>query len=77
MKTLNTSVSENTYRWQYRRACIESNVDRLYGARLVDRTHGASAEHYGWPKRSVGVEWSWARNTWFYGWELRKSKVEV
>jgi hypothetical protein len=65
-------MSENTYRWQYRRACIESHVDRLYGVRFVNRTHGGQAEHYGWPKRSVGIEWSWGRNTWFCGWELRR-----
>jgi hypothetical protein len=67
-------MTDAAHSWQYRRACIESHVDRLYGARVVDRTHGGQAEHYGWPKRSVGIEWSWGRNTWFCGWELRKRK---
>ena len=62
------------YSWKFRRACIESHFDRLYGARVVDRTHGGHAEHYGFPKRSVGVEWSWRRNTWFCGLEVRKRK---
>ena len=65
-------MSDTAYSWRFRRACIESHVDRLYGARVVDRTHGGHAEHYGWPKRIVGVAWSWGHNTWFCGWELRR-----
>ena len=68
------SMTDTTHGWQFRRACIESHVDRLYGARVVDRTHGGHAEHYGWPIRSVGIEWSWGHNTWSCGWELRKRK---
>ena len=67
-------MNENTYRWKFRCACTESHVDRRFGAGIVVRTPGGQAEHYGWPKRIVGIEWSWGHNTWSFSWELRKRK---
>jgi hypothetical protein len=67
-------MTETADHWRFRCACCASHIARRYGAVGVDETHGGYAEHYGWPKRSVGIEWSWGRNTWFCGWELRKQK---
>jgi hypothetical protein len=57
-------------RWSWRVACIKSHIALRYGIHVVDETHGGQAQHYGWPMRSVGVEWSWRRNTWFAGFEF-------
>ena len=56
--------------WRWRAACIASHLAKRYGLQFVDETHGGQAVHYGWPRRSVGVELSWKHNTWFAGWEL-------
>ena len=60
----------SAFRWRFRAACISSHVARRYSVQWVNETHGGHAAHYGWPHRSVGVEWSWSHNTWFAGWEL-------
>ena len=57
-------------RWKWRAACIKSHLAVRYGINVVNETHGGHAQHYGWPQRSVGVEWSWKRNTWFAGFEF-------
>lgn len=57
-------------RWRWRVACIGSHIALRYGFHAVDETHGGQAVHYGWPRRSIGLEWSWRHNTWFAGWEL-------
>jgi hypothetical protein len=57
-------------RWRWRVACISSHLAMRCGLQFVDETHGGQAVHYGWPRRSVGIEWSWRHNTWFAGWEL-------
>lgn len=56
--------------WRFRMVCVATHNALKHGLLFVDETHGGDAQHYGWPKRSVGVEWSWRCNTWFVGWEL-------
>jgi hypothetical protein len=60
--------------WRFRRACISSHIDKRWGCVAVAVTHGGQSQHYGWPVRSVGIEWSWRTNTWFIGWELWPAK---
>ena len=67
-------MTETAYSWQFRCYCISSHIARRYGVVAVDEVSSGQAEHYGWPKRSVGIEWSRGLNTWFCGWELRKRK---
>lgn len=61
--------------WRFRVACVGSHIAKKYGLLCVDETHGGHDQHYGWPMRSIGLEWSWRRNTWFAGWVLRPNTV--
>jgi hypothetical protein len=69
-------MKANKPQWRFRAACVGSHIARRYGLNVVAETYSGHAQHYGYPMRSVGVEWSWRRNTWFVGWELWRAEAK-